>query len=77
MLFKHNFKVIYVSLKRILNFRGILNRFKGFLDPSTKIVPVILYAASFFCLPRQLDMRGSGNPSVSKIVACLGVKKIR
>ena len=36
---------------------------------------VILYAAPFFCLPRQLDMRGSGNPSVSKIVACLGVKK--
>ena len=38
-MFKHNFKVIYVSLKWILKFRGILNRFKGFLDPSTKKVP--------------------------------------
>ena len=44
---------------------------------SNQISKVILYAAPFFCLPRQLDMRGSGNPSVSKIVACLGVKKIR
>ena len=38
---------------------------------------VILYAAPFFCLPRQLDAIGSGNPSVFKKVACLGVKKTR